>query len=102
MDGVGRGDAQVTFLVQRADIAKRSYGSIVATGAETQGFLPKWLLSLNEDHLREYVTTLYLENRINPNDIKLLEADGLCIRVSVADYLTMFVMNNNKGVAHLA
>jgi len=81
VNGYARGDAQVAFVVQRADVAKRSYGSIVVAKSESQGTLPNWFLSLNADHFRRFVSSVYRENGLDPKNLKLLEADGLCNKV---------------------
>jgi len=85
-NGVARGDASVTFVVQPANKAKRCYGTIVAASSETQGDLPNWFLSVNEDRLRQFVGELYRTNNLDPQDIKLLEADGLALKASTYQY----------------
>ncbi|CAL1290486.1 unnamed protein product [Larinioides sclopetarius] len=75
-NGYGRSEAIVTFLIQKSDVARRKYASIVHIKANTDGFKQEGVSFPSAAMQRRLIKEVYDECKVNPLDVCYVEAHG--------------------------
>ncbi|CAB0019444.1 unnamed protein product [Nesidiocoris tenuis] len=74
--GYGRSEACVTFFLQRAQVAKRSYGTILGAFTLHHGMRDASFLDFSADDFKKFLKNVYTKIGLNPKDVSYYEAAG--------------------------
>lgn len=78
--GYVRSEACVTMFLQRAQDARRCYGTLLGAKTIHRGLRQNYFLDLDPESLEEFLRDMYRDKGVNPKDIAYYEACGTASR----------------------
>lgn len=82
-NGYGRSEGVVLMYLQRADDAKRNYGTVLFSESLYYGINSNHYDSYDEEYLRKIYKDIYATHKsVNPSDVSFFEMDACGVKVS--------------------
>ncbi|XP_035227546.1 LOW QUALITY PROTEIN: fatty acid synthase-like [Stegodyphus dumicola] len=75
-NGYGRSEAVVTLFLQKANVARRKYASIVHIKTNTDGYKEQGVTFPSAEMQKQLIAAVYDESKVNPLNVSFVEAHG--------------------------
>lgn len=75
-NGYGRSEAIVSMLLQKSDVVRRSYATIVHIKSNTDGYKEQGVTFPSAKMQKQLIEEVYKESKVNPLEVTYVEAHG--------------------------
>lgn len=79
--GYSRSDGACVMFLQRVDLAKRNYATILYADTMFNGKRDGTILDMDSEGFSEFLSKCYKKSGVNPHDVKYLETYGCGVKV---------------------